>query len=41
LTFVPKALGIVALLAMLLPWMLRTIVDFTVAIIERIPQMTH
>ncbi len=41
LTFVPKALGIVALLAILLPWMLRTIIDFATAMIERIPQMVN
>lgn len=41
LTFVPKALGIVALLTLLLPWILRTIIDFTIAIIEKIPQMVR
>jgi len=41
LTFVPKALGIIVLLAILLPWILRTIVDFTTAIFERIPQMVN
>jgi flagellar biosynthetic protein FliQ len=39
LTFVPKALGLVALLIVLLPWMLRTLVGFTVAVIEKMPQM--
>ena len=39
LTFVPKALGIVALLVVLLPWMLRTLIEFTKAIIEKMPQM--
>ena len=41
LTFVPKALGIVALLIVLLPWMLRTTVEFTTIVIEKIPQMVH
>ncbi len=41
LTFVPKALGIVALLVVLMPWMLRTLVEFTTAVIEKMPQMTQ
>ena len=41
LAFVPKALGVIGLLVVLLPWMLRTVMEFTTAIIERIPQMAH
>jgi flagellar biosynthetic protein FliQ len=41
LTFVPKALGIVALLVVLMPWMLRTIMEFTIAIVQKMPQMTQ
>lgn len=41
LTFVPKALGIVALLIVLLPWMVRTLVEFTTAVIEKMPQMVQ
>ena len=41
LSFVPKALGIVALLVVLLPWMLRTVLEFTTLIIEKMPQMTR
>ena len=41
LTFVPKALGIVALLVVLLPWMLRSLMEFTTAVIQKIPQMVH
>ena len=41
LTFVPKALGIVALLVILLPWMLRTLVEFATAVIQKMPQMTQ
>lgn len=41
LTFVPKALGIVAVVILLLPWMLRTVLEFTAAIIERMSQMAH
>ena len=40
LTFVPKALAVVAVLVLLLPWMLRSLIEFTQAIIEKMPQMT-
>jgi flagellar biosynthetic protein FliQ len=39
LTFVPKALCLVGLLILLLPWMLRTICEFATAIIQKMPQM--
>ena len=39
LTFVPKALGIIALMIVLLPWMLRTVMEFTIGMIQRMPQM--
>ncbi|MGA2863777.1 MAG: flagellar biosynthesis protein FliQ [Verrucomicrobiota bacterium] len=39
LSFVPKALCVLALLVLLLPWMIRQLVEFTAAIIEKIPQM--
>jgi flagellar biosynthetic protein FliQ len=35
LAFVPKALGIVALLIVLMPWMLRTLIEFTTGMIEQ------
>jgi flagellar biosynthetic protein FliQ len=41
LTFVPKALGVVALLVLLLPWMLRSMIEFTRGVIERIPSMVN
>jgi flagellar biosynthetic protein FliQ len=41
LTFVPKALAIVALLILLMPWMLRTLVEFTVGMISKMPQMVQ
>ena len=41
LTFVPKALGIVGVLVLLLPWMVRSLVEFTTAIIEKMPQMVQ
>jgi flagellar biosynthetic protein FliQ len=41
LSFVPKALGITVLLVILLPWMLRTSIEFTTAVIERMPEMAR
>ena len=41
LTFVPKALGIISLLIVLMPWMLRTLIEFTTAMIEKMPQMVR
>jgi flagellar biosynthetic protein FliQ len=41
LTFVPKVIGVVALLVLLLPWMLRSLIEFTRAVIERIPSMVN
>lgn len=41
LTFVPKALGIVGVLVILMPWMLRTIIEFTTAMIQKMPQMAQ
>ena len=39
LTFVPKALAVVLVLVLLLPWMLRSLIEFITSLIERIPQM--
>jgi flagellar biosynthetic protein FliQ len=41
LTFVPKALGIVSVLVIILPWFVRTIMEFTTALIERMPAMVR
>jgi flagellar biosynthetic protein FliQ len=41
LTFVPKALCIVGLLVVLMPWMLRSLMEFTIAVIQKIPQMVQ
>lgn len=41
LTFVPKALGVVGVLLLLLPWIVRTLVEFTTAVIEKMPQMVQ
>jgi flagellar biosynthetic protein FliQ len=39
LSFVPKALCVLGLLLVLSPWMIRQLVEFTTAIIEKIPEM--
>lgn len=41
LSFVPKAVGMLALLLVLLPWLVRTLVEFTTALIERMPEMAR
>ena len=41
LTFAPKALGITAILILLLPWMLRTAIDFTTLVIQKMPEMAR
>jgi flagellar biosynthetic protein FliQ len=39
LAFVPKALAVVGVLLLLLPWIVRSLVEFTTAIIQKMPQM--
>ncbi|MEI6395008.1 MAG: flagellar biosynthesis protein FliQ [Verrucomicrobiota bacterium] len=39
LSFVPKALCVLGVLLLLLPWLIRQLVGFTTGIIEKIPQM--
>jgi flagellar biosynthetic protein FliQ len=41
LTFAPKAVGIVLLLIVLLPWMLRSTVEFSTLVIQKMPQMVR
>ena len=41
LTFVPKALAVVGILILLLPWIVRSLTEFTTAIIQKIPQMVQ
>lgn len=41
LTFVPKALAVVGILLLLLPWIVRSLTEFTTAIIQKIPQMVQ
>jgi flagellar biosynthetic protein FliQ len=41
LTFVPKALGIVGLIAVALPLIVRTLIEYTTAVIQKMPQMAQ
>ncbi len=41
LTFVPKALAVVGILLLLLPWIVRSLMEFTTAVIQKIPQMVQ
>ena len=41
LSFVPKALAVVGLLFLVLPWLIRTLMDFTVGMIEMLPKMVR
>ena len=41
LTFVPKALGVIGMLLLLLPWMIRSLTEFAVVVIQKMPQMVH
>lgn len=41
LSFVPKLVGIAVLIIISLPWLLRTTMEFTTAMFQKIPQMVH
>jgi flagellar biosynthetic protein FliQ len=41
LAFVPKVLALAAVLLLLLPWIVRSLVEFATAVIEKIPQMVQ
>ena len=41
LTFVPKALAVIGVLLLLLPWIVRTLIEFTVSVIQKMPQMVQ
>jgi flagellar biosynthetic protein FliQ len=41
LSFVPKAIGVVAVTIILLPWTARTLIEFTIAIIQKMPEMAR
>ena len=41
LTFVPKALAVIGILLLLMPWIVRSLIEFTVSVIQRMPQMVQ
>ena len=41
LTFVPKALAVVGILLLLLPWIVRSMIEFTTTVIQKMPQMVQ
>jgi flagellar biosynthesis protein FliQ len=41
LTFVPKALAIIAVLLLMMPWIVRSLIEFTTSVIQRMPQMVQ
>jgi flagellar biosynthesis protein FliQ len=41
LGFVPKALAVVGLLILIMPWILRTLIEFASTMIQRMPQMVQ
>ena len=41
LTFVPKALAVTGVLLVMLPWIVRSLVEFATAIIQKMPQMVQ
>jgi flagellar biosynthesis protein FliQ len=41
LTFVPKALGVIGILLLLMPWIVRSLVEFTTSVIQKMPQMVQ
>ncbi|HEY5234474.1 MAG TPA: flagellar biosynthesis protein FliQ [Verrucomicrobiae bacterium] len=41
LAFVPKALAVIGVLLLLMPWIVRSLVEFTTAVIQKMPQMVQ
>jgi flagellar biosynthesis protein FliQ len=41
LAFVPKALAVVGIMLLLLPWIVRTLMEFTTAVIMKMPEMVQ
>jgi flagellar biosynthetic protein FliQ len=41
LTFVPKALGVIGILLLLMPWIVRSLIEFTTSVFEKMPQMVQ
>jgi flagellar biosynthetic protein FliQ len=41
LAFVPKALAVIGVLLLLMPWIVRSLIEFTTAVIQKMPQMVQ
>ena len=41
LTFVPKIVGVLIVLAVFAPWMASTLIDFTMTIFRYVPRFAH
>ena len=41
LAFVPKALAVVGTLLVLMPWIIRSLMEFTISVFQKMPQMTQ
>ncbi len=41
LAFVPKALGVIGILLLLMPWIVRSLVEFTTGVIDKMPYMVQ
>jgi flagellar biosynthetic protein FliQ len=41
LAFVPKALAVIGVLLLMMPWIVRSLVEFTTAVIQKMPQMVQ
>ena len=41
LAFVPKALAVICILLLLLPWIVRSLIDFTTMVIMKMPQVVQ
>jgi flagellar biosynthetic protein FliQ len=41
LSFVPKTLAVVGVLLLFMPWMARSLIEFTTSVFQKIPQMVQ
>lgn len=41
LAFVPKALGVIGIMLLLMPWIVRSLVEFTISVIQKLPDMAQ
>jgi flagellar biosynthetic protein FliQ len=40
-TLPPKALGVLGIMLLFLPWILRSLMEFAIAVVEQIPQLVQ